>query len=121
MTTNSKEYMKEYMRLYRFQRPEWMEYNRRWRREHFPAGSAYNSWYNMKTRCNNPNHDSYPNYGGRGITYCKRWESYKNFLEDMGPRPPGTTIDRIDPDGNYEPGNCRWSTPKEQIFNRRRG
>jgi hypothetical protein len=72
----------------------------------------------MKTRCNNPNQKQYKNYGGRGITYCERWESFYNFLNDMGERPPNTSLDRIDNDGNYEKGNCRWSPTHVQMRNR---
>lgn len=84
-----------------------------------PLSPEYHSWAAMKKRCNNPNFKYYYNYGGRGITYCERWETFTNFLADMGPRPEGTSLDRIDPDGNYEPGNCRWATRTEQNRNRR--
>lgn len=72
----------------------------------------------MKTRCGNPNSVSYPYYGGRGISICDRWlgeDGFSTFLADMGPRPEGTTLDRIDTDGNYEPDNCRWATSKQQL------
>lgn len=63
---------------------------------------------------------SYPQYGGRGIKVCDRWQRFENFLADMGVRPEGKTLDRIDTDGNYEPGNCKWSTASEQQQNKRR-
>jgi len=74
----------------------------------------------MKKRCRGP-HRSFHLYGGRGVTVCSRWESFENFLADMGPRPsPKHSIDRIDSGGNYEPGNCRWATRAEQSRNTRR-
>jgi hypothetical protein len=74
----------------------------------------------MRQRCLYSEHDSYRYYGGRGISVCERWlHSFENFLADMGPRPVGMTIDRMDPDGNYEPSNCRWATAKEQQHNKR--
>ena len=81
---------------------------------------AYISWYSAKTRCFNVRDSHYPDYGGRGITMCDRWKnSFENFLADMGPRPVGKSLDRINVNGHYEPGNCRWATPKEQQENRR--
>ena len=80
----------------------------------------YRSWLSMKQRCHNPSDTSYENYGARGIEVCERWRSsFEAFAADMGPRPEGHTIDRINVDGNYEPGNCRWATATEQVRNRR--
>jgi hypothetical protein len=73
----------------------------------------------MKDRCTNQNHKSYNNYGGRGITVCERWMDFRNFLQDMGERPEGMSIDRIDVNGDYEPGNCRWATAQQQSLNKR--
>ena len=80
----------------------------------YPRSPTYHSWDAMRARCEKPATNSYEIYGGRGITVCDRWKTFSNFLEDMGERPPGTTLDRIDPDGNYEPANCRWATNEEQ-------
>ena len=80
---------------------------------------TYRSWESMKYRCDNPSYHFYAAYGGRGIKYCERWKEFKNFLEDMGERPDGMTLDRIDVNKNYEPKNCRWADAKTQRANRR--
>lgn len=82
-------------------------------------GFVYNSWREMILRCTDEADSNYKNYGGRGIKVCDRWLTFKNFLEDMGPRPKWWSIDRIDNDGNYEPTNCRWATKWEQNRNKR--
>ena len=95
---------------------------------HFKHGSSgsnatreYRAWKGMISRCHNPNSAPYGNYGGRGIVVCERWRTdFLTFLNDMGPCPPGRSIDRKDNDGNYEPGNCRWATDNEQAVNTRK-
>jgi hypothetical protein len=90
---------------------------------HSPSGRPspeYTSWQAMLARCGNPKNPEFHNYGGRGIAVCERWLVFENFLADMGPRPSGTTIDRWpNLNGNYEPSNCQWSTPKEQAAHQR--
>ena len=76
------------------------------------------SWYALKRRCLDSNHPSYPRYGGRGITFDPRWESFDAFVEDMGLRPEGTSIDRLDVDGDYTKDNCVWSSKVTQMNNR---
>lgn len=81
--------------------------------------AAFNTWRSMNYRCYSPTYEKYEIYGRRGITVCDRWRtSFAMFLEDMGDRPDGTTLDRINGSGNYEPGNCRWADAKTQSNNR---
>jgi len=80
---------------------------------------TYSTWQGMWRRCSNTSASNYARYGGRGIRVCERWRDYRNFLADMGEKPPGLTIDRVDNGGNYEPGNCQCATPSEQRQNQR--
>ena len=87
-------------------------------RQHF---SEYKTWRRMRDRCLTPTCHDYQEYGARGITVCERWrQSFSAFFEDMGPRPEGLTLERTNNNGNYEPGNCKWATLKEQSRNTRK-
>jgi hypothetical protein len=80
----------------------------------------YGVWYTMRRRCDDPNVEKYPQYGGRGISVCDRWHKFENFIADMGRRPgPGFSIERRNNDGDYEPANCTWATMREQSYNKR--
>lgn len=81
---------------------------------------TYQSWATMKSRCTNPNTKRYKDYGGRGIKFCEEWSTFENFLSDMGERPKGTTLDRINVNGDYNPNNCRWANASEQSANVRK-
>ena len=81
---------------------------------------TYTTWKCMIERCYNPNKDNYKWYGGRGVEVCENWHTFENFYQDMGDRPQGLTLDRINPEGNYEKENCRWATSSEQGKNKRK-
>lgn len=89
-------------------------------RSHGKSGTpTFQSWLAMRARCGRESHSDYSSYGGRGIVVCPHWSKFENFLSDMGERPAGTTLDRIDVNGHYEPSNCRWSTASAQQSNKR--
>ena len=112
-----RDFNRKYEKALRRNNPE--EIKRR-RTKFLATRPLYHTWNGMKTRCYNPSHRAYKNYGARGISVCHRWlQSYRAFEKDMGPRPDGTSIDRINNDGHYEPANCRWATQSEQNYNRR--
>lgn len=79
---------------------------------------TYRSWQSMKARCKQPTMANYARYGGKGVSYCAEWENFTVFMSDMGLRPDGHTLDRIDSTKNYFKANCRWATPKQQAANR---
>lgn len=90
----------------------------------YERSPTYNSWRSMKERCYRPAHRWFHRYGGRGITVCERWlgkQGFSNFLVDMGERPAGMSLDRVDNDKGYSPDNCKWSTATEQNNNQHRG
>ncbi|WP_327421881.1 hypothetical protein OG763_15195 [Streptomyces sp. NBC_01230] len=84
----------------------------------YSYSSEYRTWGDMVARCTNPNHKRWADYGGRGITVCDRWKNFANFLADMGERPVGRELDRIDNNRGYEPDNCRWTDRSTQQKNR---
>ena len=89
------------------------------RTTHGMTGSPeHQTWKRMNTRCNDKSNIKYPQYGGRGITVCDRWREFSNFFADMGPKPSGYSLDRIDNDKGYSKENCRWATPVQQCRNR---
>lgn len=94
--------------------------NCNWRTHNLSRSRTYKSWQMMRQRCTNPKFRSYAYCGAKGVRVCERWARFENFVADMGERPDGMSIDRIDPFGNYEPTNCRWATRAQQDTNTRR-
>lgn len=84
-----------------------------------PRYKTYRAWCDMKARCHRKTHSDYKMYGAKGIMVCKKWRDFRNFFNDMGEKPAGKSIDRINPNGSYSKKNCRWSTPQQQMANRR--
>lgn len=90
------------------------------KRHGYSGTREHATWLDMRNRCRNPDAHNYARYGGRGIEVCERWDTFENFLADMGPKPgKGYSIERMDNDGNYEPSNCKWATQLEQNRNKR--
>jgi hypothetical protein len=100
-------------------RPDLAARNRASATHGFSRSPTYKTWDAMHQRCSNSKSADFHRYGARGISVCHRWTSFELFLEDMGPRPAGCTLDRVDVNGAYEPTNCRWATAKQQSNNRR--
>jgi len=86
-------------------------------KHNFYKTNTYSTWQAMKSRCQNPKNRAFKHYGGRGISVCERWQDFTAFLSDMGEKPSGKCLERIDNDGNYCPENCKWETQIEQMHN----
>lgn len=87
--------------------------------KHTDRSPTYNTWRAMRSRCQQKSHEMHKYYGAKGVKVHESWNVFNNFLKDMGKRPHGKTLDRIDPEGDYEPQNCRWATKEEQAKNKR--